>query len=94
MGVDAKVIQRRSESFATVEIPAALLDEAERIAERQNWTIAEAVRYLISRGVDVQHATERRVANAYDAFMNASDLDREQAGKDLLRSVFGSNSAA
>jgi hypothetical protein len=88
------MIQRRSESFATFEIPAVLLKEAERIAQQQDWTIAEAVTYLVSRGVDAQHATERTVARAYDAFMNASDLDREQAGKDLLRSVFGSNSVA
>jgi hypothetical protein len=88
------MIQRRSDSFASFEIPAPLLKEAERIAGQQNWTIPEAVTYLVSQGVEAQHATERTIARAYDAFMSASDLDREQAGKDLLRSVFGSNSVA
>ena len=86
--------QHQSESFATADLPAALFNEAERIAHQQNWTVAEAVTYLVKRGIDAQHGTERAVTQAYNAFMNASEQDREQAGKELIRSIFGSQSVA
>lgn len=80
--------------MAAIEIPTSVLENASRIAERNKWTIQQAVTFLLRRGIEAQAETERAVTCAYDAFMNATGDDEQAAGDNLIRSIFGPSSIA
>ena len=82
------------EQSASVEIPAALLDATEQIAERHGWTVTQAVTVLLKRGIDAQLESDNTLARAYDAFMKAPEDNQKAAGDDLIRSIFGPASVA
>lgn len=78
----------------SVEIPQSIIEEASRIADQQHWTLREALIYLANRGISAQHETERAVTEAYNAFMNAPEENRQALGESLIRSIFGQSSVA
>lgn len=92
MSVEPKMV--REQQPTTVEIPAAIAEEANRIANQQHWTLHHAILYLVNRGIKAQRETDISVTKAYDALMGASPEEQDEAGKALIRSVFGPASVA
>ena len=85
---------REQETTAMIEIPRRLFEAANRIAERNSWTIQQAVAFLLKRGIKAQAEAELAVTSAYDSFMNAEGDEEQAAGDNLIRSIFGPSSVA
>jgi hypothetical protein len=82
------------ETETTVSLPAPLAEVANRIAAQQHWTFPEAVVFLIKRGAKAQQEAEENVENNFNRFMEADANQRQQAGDDLIRAIFGPESLA
>jgi hypothetical protein len=69
--------------------------EVERVARRQNLTLSRALVMLAQLGVEAE-ATARANLNAtYRRFIAESDPERKnEAGKALIRAVFGKDAIA
>jgi hypothetical protein len=79
-----------------IDLPAELRDEAQRIASEENWTLGQAVIFLVKRGVDSQRAAEEQLKRSYDRVM-AGDADAAKhadARKDLTKAIFGPDAIA
>jgi hypothetical protein len=87
--------RERSSVRQSVTLPAQLAIEVERIATRKNLTKSKALVVLAQRGVEAEAAARRDLDATYHRFMSESDPDRKgEAGKDLIRAMFGKNAIA
>ena len=79
----------------SVTIPAKLAIEVERVARKNHLTMSRALVVLAQRGVEAE-ATARASLNAtYRRFMSEADPERKgEAGKDLIRAIFGKDAIA
>lgn len=79
----------------SVTIPAHLAVEVERVARKKHLTKSRALVALAERGLEAE-ATARANLNAtYRRFMHESDPNRKsEAGKNLIRAIFGENAIA
>lgn len=79
----------------SVTIPAQLAVEVERLARKEHLTTSRALIVLAQRGVDAESAARVRLKTAYRRFMSESNPKRKgEAGKDLIRAVFGEDALA
>jgi metal-responsive CopG/Arc/MetJ family transcriptional regulator len=79
----------------TVTIPSRLASEIDRIAKEKQLSPAATLVQLAARGLQAETATRQKLAAQYDRFMNEDDKVRKsEAGKDLIRTVFGSDAIA
>ena len=79
----------------SVTIPAQLAIEVERVAKREHLTISRALVVLAQRGVDAESAARIHLKTTYRRFMAESDPERKgEAGKDLIRAIFGKDALA
>src|ERR1039457_1817169 len=79
----------------SVTIPAKLAIEVGRVAKKKHLTMSRALVVLAQRGVEAE-ATARASLNAtYRRFMSEADPERKgEAGKDLIRAIFGKDAIA
>ena len=79
----------------SVTIPAKLAVEVERVAKKRHLTMSRALVVLAQRGVEAEAAARANLNATYRQFMNETDPERKsEAGKELLRAVFGSDAIA
>jgi hypothetical protein len=79
----------------SVTIPAQLAVEVQRVAKRKNLTTSRALVVLAQRGVEAEAAARAHLNSTYRRFLNEADPERKnQAGKDLIRAVFGEDAIA
>src|SRR6202142_1758204 len=79
----------------SVTMPAELAIEVERLAGKKHLTMSRALVELAERGVEAE-ATARKSLNAtYRRFLSEVDPERKgEAGKDLIRKIFGADAIA
>jgi len=76
-------------------MPAELAVEVQRVAKKKHLTMSRALVVLAQRGVEAEATARANLATAYRRFMSESDPERKsEAGKDLIRSIFGTDAIA
>jgi Arc/MetJ family transcription regulator len=79
----------------SVTIPAHLAAEVARVARREHLTTSRALVALAQRGVDAEAAARDHLKATYRRFMAENDPGRKgEAGRDLIRAVFGKDAIA
>jgi hypothetical protein len=79
----------------SVTIPAQLAIEVERVAKKRHLTMSRALVVLAQRGVEAEAAARDSLNATYRRFRSEADPERKgEAGKDLIRAIFGKDSIA
>ena len=79
----------------SVTMPAELAVEVERVARKKHLTMSRALVVLAQRGVEAEVAARKNLNTTYRRFMAEADPQRKsEAGKDLIRSIFGTDAIA
>jgi len=79
----------------SVTIPARLAIEVKRVARKKHLTMSRALVMLAERGVEAEAAARDHLNATYRQFMSEDDPERKgEAGKDLIRAIFGEDSIA
>jgi hypothetical protein len=79
----------------SVTIPAELAVEVERVARTKHLTMSRALVVLAQRGVRAEAAARKNLDVSYRRFMAEADPERKgEAGKELIRSIFGKDAIA
>jgi hypothetical protein len=69
--------------------------EVERVAKKKHLTMSRALVELAQRGVEAEGAARADLNATYRRFMSESDPERKgEAGKDLIRAIFGNDATA
>jgi len=93
-GVRASVRDRLGPTLQGIGM-AQLAVEVERVARKKHLTMSRALVVLAQRGVEAEAAEHANLNAAYRRFMAEADPERKsQAGKDLIRTVFGKDAIA
>jgi hypothetical protein len=78
-----------------VTIPAPLAVEVRRVAKERHLTMSRALVTLAERGVRADKEAEDNLKATYRRFLEEQEPARkEEAGKDLIRAIFGTNAIA
>ena len=76
-------------------IPAELAVEIKRVAEKRHLTMSRALVELAQRGVEAERAARDSLNATYRRFMAEADPERKsEAGKDLIKAIFGKDALA
>ncbi|HXN46051.1 MAG TPA: hypothetical protein VN893_05385 [Bryobacteraceae bacterium] len=76
-------------------MPAELAIEVERLAGKKHLTMSRALVELAQRGVEAEAAARKNLNATYRRFLSEDDPQRKgEAGKDLIRAVFGTDAIA
>jgi len=79
----------------SVTVPGPLAAEVRRVAKKRNLTMSRAIVVLAERGVRAELDARENLKVNYRQFMKEQDPARKvEAGKDLIRSIFGKNAIA
>src|SRR5450631_1356602 len=79
----------------SVTIPAQLAIEVERVARKKHLTKSRALVVLAQRGVEAEAAARDSLNATYRRVLSEADPGRKgEAGKDLIRTIFGRDSIA
>jgi len=79
----------------SVTIPAQLAVEVERVAKKKHLTMSRALVVLAQRGVEAEAAARNDLNATYRRFISEADPERKgEAGKDLIRAIFGKDALA
>lgn len=79
----------------SVTIPAQLAVEVERVARKKHLTMSRALVDLAQRGVEAEAAARENLNATYRRFVSEADPERKgEAGKDLIRAIFGKDAIA
>lgn len=79
----------------SVTLPAKLAADVRRIAKERHLTVSRALVVLAERGIHAEAEAKAQVESSYHKFMAASEPEQKQAaGKELLRAIFGKDSIA
>lgn len=79
----------------SVTIPAQLAIEVERVARKKHLTMSRALVVLAQRGVEAEAAARDNLNATYRRFLSEADPERKgEAGKDLVRAIFGKDAIA
>jgi len=94
----AKASTRKSRSKPArynVSVPAPLAVQVRRVARERHLTIGRALVELAERGIQMESEANHKLDAAYDRFMRDQDpAPKSQAGKNLIRAIFGKDSIA
>lgn len=86
---------KRASVRQSVTVPAALAAEVRRVAKDRHVTMSHALVSLAERGVQAERDAKAAMRDAYGRFMTEQEPRRkEEAGKDLIRAIFGKDSIA
>jgi hypothetical protein len=73
-------------------MPAPLVAEVRRVAKQRKLTMSRALVSLAERGIQTDLEAKQNLKAAYKRFMNEQKPGpKEQAGKDLIRAIFGTD---
>ncbi len=76
-------------------LPAQLANEVRRVAKERHLTASRALVELAQRGVEAEAQARENLHATYRAFMSEADpVRKEEAGKDLMRAIFGADAIA
>ena len=79
----------------SVTIPATLASAVRRVAKKRHLTMSRALVALAERGVRAEHDAKENLQATYRRFMKEQEPAlKEEAGKDLIRAVFGKDAIA
>ena len=79
----------------SVSIPAPLAAEVRRVAKERRLTMSRALVTLAERGVRAEQDAKENLKTAYRRFLKEKEpLKKEQAGRDMIRAIFGKDSIA
>lgn len=79
----------------SVTLPAKLANEVRRVAKERHLTASRALVELAQRGVEAEAQARENLHATYRMFMSEADPGRkEEAGKDLIRAIFGADAIA
>jgi hypothetical protein len=79
----------------SVTIPAPLAKEVKRLAKERHVTMSHALVALAERGVRAEAEAKEQLKASFSRFLNENDPARKnEAGRDLIRSIFGKDSIA
>ena len=79
----------------SVTIPAPLAKEVRRVAKQQHVTMSRALVSLAERGLRAEAEAKQQLKSSYDRFMSEADPKKKnEAGEDLIRSIFGKGAIA
>jgi hypothetical protein len=79
----------------SVSIPTPLAVEVRRVAKERRLTISRALVTLPERGVRAEQDAKENLKTAYRRFLKEKEpLKEEQAGRDMIRAIFGKDSIA
>jgi hypothetical protein len=79
----------------SVTIPAELAMEVERVARKKHLTKSRALVVLAQRGLAAEAASRENLDTTYRRLMAEADPGRNgEAGKDLIRAIFGTDAIA
>jgi len=79
----------------SVTIPAQLAVEVERLARKRHLTMSRSLVMLAQRGVEADAAARDSLKATYRRLMSEADPERKsEAGKDLIRAIFGKDAIA
>jgi hypothetical protein len=87
--------QQTSSIRQSVTIPAKLANAVRRVAKEKHLTMSRALVVLAERGLEAEAVARENLHASYHRFMNEADPDRKnEAGKDLIRAIFGKDAIA
>ena len=76
-------------------MPADLAREVARLARQRHTTKSLALIALARRGAKAEAAAQQELAAAYEHFMTQANPPlKGEAGRDLIRAIFGKNAIA
>ena len=79
----------------SVTIPAALVSQVRRVAKERKLTMSRALVTLAERGVRADLEAKENLRAAYNRFINEQARGpKNEAGKDLVRAIFGTDALA
>jgi hypothetical protein len=79
----------------SVTIPPQLATAVRRVAKEKHLTMSRALVVLAERGVAAETAARDNLKATYRRFMSEADPERKgEAGKDLIRAIFGKDAIA
>ena len=79
----------------SVTIPAPLATEVRRVAKERRLTMSRALVSLAEQGVRAELDAKKALQAAYRRFMKEQEpVRKEEAGKDLIRAIFGKEAIA
>jgi hypothetical protein len=79
----------------SVTIPAPLVAEVRRVAKERKLTMSRALVSLAERGIQADMEAKKKLKAAYRRFVNERKPGaKDQAGKDLVRAIFGTDAIA
>ena len=79
----------------SVTIPAPLASEVRRVAKERHLTMSRALVALAERGVRAELDAKENLQATYRRFMKEQEPSlKEEAGKDLIRAIFGKDALA
>ena len=95
MGTKKKAAAAARSVRQSVTIPAALATEVRRFAKQRHVTISRALVTLAERGVRAEADAKAQLKASYRRFIEEQDpANKNEAGLDLIRSIFGTDSLA
>ena len=79
----------------SVTLPAQLATEVRRVAKERHLTTSRALVALTQRGIEAEAEARQNLNATYRRFMAEADPERKgEAGKDLIRAIFGNDAIA
>ncbi len=79
----------------SVTVPAPLATEVRRVARERHLTMSRALVDLAERGLRAEIEARENLEAAYRRFMKEQEpVRKEEAGKDLIRAIFGKGAIA
>lgn len=79
----------------SVTIPAPLASEVRRVAKERHLTMSRALVSLAERGIQAEQDAKENLKATYKRFMDEQEPARKNdAGKDLVRAIFGKDAIA
>jgi hypothetical protein len=79
----------------SVTIPAKLATEVRRVAKERHVTMSRALVAVAERGVRAEAEAREQLKASCSRFLAENDpVRKNEAGKDLIRAVFGNDSIA
>ena len=95
MGTRRKAAAAARSVRQSVTIPAALATEVQRLAKERRVTISRALVALAERGVRAEADAKAQFKASFRRFIDEKDpVVKNEAGLDLIRSIFGTDSIA
>ena len=81
--------------WQSVTIPASLVAEIRRVAKERRLTMSRALVSLAESGLRLETGSRERLQATYHRFMDEQEpVGKHEAGKDLVRAIFGIDAIA